>query len=445
MDDLSRSTDDGNGANFAATEMAAAERVINIILTGMKNYPVFPADHASTGSLLQGVQQSIARFNDEFDELSFEVTQKQILYGDKPVYSGEASADNPAHVLYRDGIRWVVFTKGVDEAELAVLFKTFNYYRVIPDEPEDDLVTALWRADLQHILYEASYELWDAELQSDLSQFQPTSPHPSPDQEETLSDTSKWEKLRPGSADYQQVSIVVTPEDQGLWNLTPDEQQYIGALIQEEQEYDSREAAVRLMFLVLKHEDEIQVYESILSYLKEEFCSALFSHNFRRAYFILDNVRKSGVSLASEKPWTVPTHNRFYDDITRPLTLQPLIPLWPVLATLPGAEIKNFVAVLQCLPTKAGLTLAAMLAQVTSSHARGLITEIIASYATRDLMVMEVLLCGPDEDLALRMLRVVRDLPDRQEAMRLLGLVTKNSSQKVRVEAGRLLGWQDRY
>lgn len=445
MADLGKTTGDGLVGKPSAGEMSAAEKVINIIMTGMKNYPVFPADHASTGSLLQGVQHAVTRFLDEYGELGFEITQKQILYDEKPVYTGEASADNPAHVLYRDGIRWFAFAPGVDEAEITVLFQLFNYYRVIPDEPEDDLVTALWRADLPHILYEASYELWDSELQSDLSQFQPNSPHPLPGREGPPPDTSPWEKIRSGYADCQPENIVVNPEEQGLWELTAEEQQYIGCQIKEELEYDSRDAAARLMFMVLRNEDEAQVYESILNYLKEEFCESLRGRNFRRAYFILDNVRKTRELLAGEKVWTVPIHNRFRAEITRPTTLQPLISLWSELANFPGAEVKNFVAVLQNLPTRAGLTLASMLGQVDSSHARSLITEIIASYATRDLRVLEVLLHGKDEELALRMLRVVRDLPDRDEATRLLGRVMGNASQRVRVEAGRIIGWQSRY
>jgi len=446
MVDSGKSIDSGHGADPSVAEMSAAEKVINSIMTGMKNYPVFPAEHTSTASLLNGVKQAVARFTEEYGELGFEVTQKQILYADIPVYSGEASADNPAHIFYRDGIRYFSFSPGLDEAELAVLFKLVNHYRVIPDEPEDDIVTALWRAELPHILYEASYELWDAELQADLSLFKPTSPDYAPDvAEPPAADTSKWEKLRPGTADYQQVSIAETQGDQGVWDLTPEEQEYISRLIKEELEYDSSEAAVRLMFLVLRDENEAPVYEAILNYIKEEFSSSLLRRNFRRSYFILDNVRKTEELLAVKKTWIAPIHNRFQDDITRPITLQPLLLLWPVLPTLPGAEIKNFVAVLQQLPTRAGLTLAAMLAQVTSSQARGLITEIVASYASRDQLVLEALLIGPDEDLAMRMLRVVRDLPDREEATRLLGLVNHNSGQRVRAEARRVLGWQNLY
>lgn len=453
MTNLDSSTYGNRGALPSVAEAAAAEKVINIIMAGMKNYPVFPPDHPSTDRLLQGVRQAVAGFSEKFGDLCFEVGRQQILYDEKPVFSGESGDDNPAQVFYRDGIRWFSFLDGVTETELAALFKIFNHYRVIPDEPEDDLVTALWRAELPHILYEATYELWDSEPLTDPGQYEPTAPEsssggaPGAGGKVISGDARGWDELRPDTdaEDYQQMSIATTHGEHGLWELTAEEQLALGRLIKEGQEYDSSEAAIRLMFLVLRKEEEPQVYESILSYLKEEFRSSLVSRNYRRSYFILDNVRKLEELPAAVKPWMVPIHNHFQAEIIRPEILQPLISLCPVLAALPALEIKTIVAVLQLLPTKAGITLAAMIARVESKHARSLIVEIIASYATRDHQVLEVLLDGTDEDLVMRMLRVVRDLPNQETAQRLLGQAVNHPRQKVRDEAGRLMGRQNHY
>ncbi len=447
------STQESLAASPSLAEAGAAEKVINLIMAGMKNYPVFPPDHPSTGRLLQGVRQAVTGFNEKFGDLCFEVGRQQMFYDEKPVCPAEASDDNPAQVFYRDGIRWFSFLNGVAEDELAALFKIFNHYRVMPDEPEDDLVTALWRAELPHILYEASYELWDSEPLTDPGQYEPTVPESSDGGETDIcgqlhpGDAKGWEALRPDTdgEDYQQMSIAMTHGDQGLWELTAAEQIALQSLIKEGQEYDSSEAAIRLMFLVLRNEEEPQIYESILSYLKEEFRSSLASRNYRRAYFILDNVRKLEELPAAAKSWRVPIHNRFQSEIIRPEILQPLISLWPVLAALPAVEIKTIVAVLQLLPTKAGITLTTMIARVDSKHARSLIVEIIASYATRDHQVLEVLLDGTDEDLVMRMLRVVRDLPDRDTVQQLLGQAVNHPSQKVRSEAGRLMGRPNSY
>lgn len=441
MTNLDSSTYANHGAEPSGAEQLAAEKVINLIMAGMKNYTVFPPDHSTTVRILQGVRQAVDRFTEKFGDLCFEVGRQQILYNEKSVFSGEASDENPALVFYRDGIRWFSFLSGVDEEELASLFRIYNHYRVIPDEPEDDLVTALWRAELPHILHEASYELWDSEPRSDPGQFEPTFPEHLRGQETVPCDARGWEALRPDSNtdDYQQMSIAMTHGDHGLWDLTVEEQLALSDLIKEGQEYDSSEAAIRLMFLVLRGEEEPQIYESILNYLKEEFRSSLAGRNYRRAYFILDNVRKLEELQAVAEPWTVPLHNRFQAEVIREETLLPLISLWPILAGLPAVEVKTIVALLQLLPTKAGITLAAMIARVESRPARSLIGEIIASYATRDHQVLEVLLRGTDEDLVLRMLRVVRDLPERETMLRLLGQAVKHPLPKVGAEAERLI------
>ena len=453
MDNNDSSTNADQDALPSLAEASAAGKVIHSLMAAMKNYPVFPPDHPSFRQLLLGVRQALAGFNDRFGDLCFEVGRQQIFYDEKPVFIGEATDDNPAQVFYRDGIRWFSFLTGVVEDELAALFKIFNHYRVIPDEPEDDLVTALWRAELPHILYEASYELWDFEPLVDPGQFEPAGAElagggaPVTGEKTVVGDARGWEALRPDAdgGDYAQISIAMNPGGSDLWNLSAEEQLALGRLLQEGQAYDSSEAAIRLMFLVLRNEEEPQIYEAILHYLKEEFRSSLASRNFRRAYFILDNVRKMAELSAVAKPWTTPIHNLFQAEIIRPEILQPLISLWPVLAVLPTVEIKTIVAVLQLLPTRAGVTLAAMIARIESKPARSLIGEIIASYATRDELVLETLLSGSDEKLVMRMLRVVRDLPDRDTGLRLLGQATKHPRRKVRLEAARLISRLNHY
>jgi hypothetical protein len=342
MSNLDSSTYSEQGSN-SKVETSAAEKVINIIMAGMKSYPVFPPDHPSTVKLLQGVRQTVARFNEKFGDLCFEVGRQQIYYDGKPIFTGEAGEDNPAQVFYRDGIRWFSFLTGADEAEFASLFKIYNHYRVIPDEPEDDLVTALWRAELPHILYEASYELWESEPLTDPSQFEPAAPgrwggeEPEAGAKACPADARGWEGLRPeADEEIQKMSLALTQGDQGLWAFSAEEQNSLKSLIKEGREYDSSEAAIRLMFLVLRNEEEPQIYESILNYLKEEFRSSLSGRNYRRSYFILDNVRKIEELRAAAGPWVVPVHNRFQAEIIRPEILQPLIALWPLLAALPA-------------------------------------------------------------------------------------------------------------
>ena len=427
------------------TEVTAAERAAHAIMGGLKNYTIFPPDHASTIMLLQGVLQAIASFVDKYGDLCFEVERKRILYREKPVFEGEAGEDNPAFVLYRDGIRRIEFLAGVEESELVTFSQIFNHYRVIPEEPEDDLATTLWRAELPHIHYEASYELWENEPAPDLTLFKPADP--APPKETVVVDGHGWESFRPeGSPDeYQKMGLGLSEGGQDLWNLTPEEQQALARMISENRRHDYKMSAIRLLFMILGNEDDPQIYQSIVNYFRDEFRSSLASCNFRPAYLILINLRKAEEYLAHDKPWTGSIHQRFQAEVISAEILDNLVPAWPLIPSMEPADLKTFIAVLQNLPTPAGVTMAEMLDRVNSRQARNLIIEIIASYATRDHAVLELLLSRQEEDLVLRLIRVVRELPESELADRLAQLLKKHPRSNIRQQAWRVLGRQELY
>ncbi|MEN8143275.1 MAG: hypothetical protein ABFQ82_06720, partial [Thermodesulfobacteriota bacterium] len=126
-------------------EISAAERTVSALVAALRNFGLFPPDHASTINMLAGVHRSVVNFVDQFGDLCFEINKTKFMYDDHVIYDGSANDENPAYVMYRDGLRWLEFAKGVGEDELKTFFQTFHHYREMPDEPEDDLVSALWR------------------------------------------------------------------------------------------------------------------------------------------------------------------------------------------------------------------------------------------------------------------------------------------------------------
>ena len=97
--------------------------------------------------------------------------------------------------------------------------------------------------------------------------------------------------------------------------------------------------------------------------------------------------------------------------------------------------VKNFTSVLRLLPAKAGETFAAMINKVASPNARSLMIEIIAAFATRDMDVLDALLVEPEEDLGLRLVRVISGLADQDAAVGLMRRASSHPRSKVRNEA----------
>lgn len=429
-------------------KISAAKRTVSTLVATLRNFGLFPLDHASTRNMLDGVYKSVLAFVDQFGELSFEIDKTRFLYDDCTIHDSAANNENPAYVMYRDGLRCLKFVKGLREEELTKLFQTFHHYREMPDEPDDDLVSALWHLDLKHITYKAtSDELWDVEPVLDFSVFDTSGKGAvASEQKEDVEPTSKkngsWESLRPREDDeqFKDLSVALVAAEQDLWHLATIEKNILEQDIKDCIEQESREEIIGLMLHILKNENEKEVFEAITNHLKEEFRISLISKEFTSAYYLLNNIRdvqKGHDGCAGE--WAESLWDSFYDDLVKPEMLSILIPIWHELTTLKPDSVKNFSNVLRLLPARAGGTFAAMINKLSSPNARSLMIEIIASFALRDVNVLEGLLLLPEEDLGLRLIKVVNNIENEQIVRELLKKVVAHPKAKVREEAQKTL------
>lgn len=427
-------------------EVSAAERTISALIASFRSFGLFPPDHASTVKMLAGVHHAIVEFIEHFGDLCFEIDKTRILYDEHIIHDGAANDENPAYVMYRDGLRWLEFGKGVREDELKILFQTFHHYREMPDEPEDDLVSALWRLDLKHIFYKASDEFWDVEPVLDFSIFdisgkEAEAAEKRQEVELTPKQDDSWESLRPSEDDeqFKDLSVAFVDSAQDLWHLAPIEKTLLEEDIKECIEQESREDIIGLMLLILNKENEQEAFGTIMNYLKEELRISLISKEFSTSFYLLGNIRKIQDEHNGTKEWSEPLWEKFYGDIVKPEILSSLIPIWHQLSTLEPDLVKNFTNVLRLLPPRAGVTFAAMINKIASPNARSLMIEIIASFATRDMEVLEALLLQPEEDLGLRLMRVVNNIENEQVAVSLLKKAATHKRAKVRTEAQKSL------
>lgn len=82
--------------------------------------------------------------------LRLEVSPHAISHAGHEVHAGHSREDNLAGVLYRDGIRGLVFDPGIQAREIDALVDRLLQVTG-PTAGDDDLVTLLWDADLPHV------------------------------------------------------------------------------------------------------------------------------------------------------------------------------------------------------------------------------------------------------------------------------------------------------
>ena len=150
-------------------EAEAARHVISSLLLAVKMSSLYPEDHPLYKTAVTSLQDHLDMFLEEYGELEFRVEKTQLLFEDEVVHKGEAKDGDLAFALFRDGITALVFQEEWEPWEIRMFVGILRKYKSISEEAEGDIVTAMWEAELPHILYESAEHILEADLETEFS------------------------------------------------------------------------------------------------------------------------------------------------------------------------------------------------------------------------------------------------------------------------------------
>lgn len=133
-------------------EVTAAKEVIQAFLRAKKNLRMYPPNNPIYLKTVEDTFKKVDGFFDFRDELDFRIKQNEILLGTDSVYKSSGKDDNLALFFFKDGLREIVFKKGLDQKELLAFLKVVAF-DFESEEIEDDIVTLLWEKDFANIRY----------------------------------------------------------------------------------------------------------------------------------------------------------------------------------------------------------------------------------------------------------------------------------------------------
>ena len=104
----------------------------------------------------------VARFNEElrgkmsrhlalYGDFKLDIDQFELRYKGKVVYENREPKESIAFKMYIDGIRFLIFSEGIEEHELCDFLDIVGKER--PGDVDDDIVTLLWEKNLPHLTY----------------------------------------------------------------------------------------------------------------------------------------------------------------------------------------------------------------------------------------------------------------------------------------------------
>ena len=402
-------------------QLQAVKDVLVSFLMSLKNFGLYPENHDICQKCLRNVFKRLKAFLDSVDRLRLDIEKDRILYQNEIVFQDSAGAEDIAFFLFRDGIKWIEFKKSITNSEIRGFLKILNKYRSTQEDPEGDLVTALWEANFPNIHYSASDIYWDSEPLLDLQVLSLG------ETKSLLTDASEEEHETPLSQAYQD------PEN-GLYKLTAEETARLREMILEEEKRDSVQDLLDMVSILMKDQGNKDYLDTLLQFVKNEIKAALAKGKFKLAYKTLRTVHTIRLTAKTEEPWAVTHFNHFIKAISHPQNLNILSSILPTLDKADKDRVKLIRQFLLLLPSDALQALAPMLSQIRSLSVEKQFIKILEIMASRDLRSLERLLTSQDEYMVQRLVYIAGRIPGRK-AFQILLNMTDCPLERVRKQA----------
>jgi hypothetical protein len=398
-------------------EWQAAENVLTSLQLVRKNYSLYPEDHINCTRSMERFWQQLETFLQEHGNLRFELEKDRLIFQGETILKEPPEDGNLPFTLFRDGIQWLEFKDGIDAKEIEKFLRILNKYRLLSDEPEGDLVTALWEAGLPHIEHHVADFFWGAEPEADFT-VQPAKE----DIKAVLAEEEEQEHSEPEG---------VASIDPSTLELTPEEEAELQEMVRLEEKRDPTTDYLNAVLDSLLELREKENFDPILESLEEEFHDSLARRDFEVTLKILKSLQHVRHICEPETSWAIPVIDNFFLTASSSQSLRPLQAGW---SEIDAGQIEKIKEILLVLEPEAIHTLGAMLLQTPSLRLQQMLTEVILSLASRDLGPLEAMLDRPEEDLVLKLVVVVASLGG-ERPMQILSKMIHHSSARVRQTA----------
>jgi len=242
-------------------------------------------------------QQAIEKLRNLFrtiweatDDLFLDVSESELRWEGNPVYSVPNKSESVAWVLFKDGVRSLVFKPGVEQDEIVGFLDVIHRARTLQAEDNDDLLTLLWEKDFQRIQYQFQ------DISADAGTMQlPVEEEIQPAQTSSQAVQRAVEEEAPPRA-----GIVRTEDfDTTLYFLDEREIEFLRASVQQEYAQDLRRNVLGMLFDVLELQpyptvraELISILESFLPYLLGAADFAAVAYVLRESKAVLARARE---------------------------------------------------------------------------------------------------------------------------------------------------------
>ena len=138
-------------------ELLLARDLTSSFVKAVKAIRFYPPDNPTLKGFRDQFLKKLQFFLNKFLSLSFQIGEYDLSFKGKILYENRDVKTSLAFLFYKDGLREIRFTKGLEEWEVRGLIEIIKQSDNV-NQLEDDLVTLMWEKNFIHIGYLATDE-----------------------------------------------------------------------------------------------------------------------------------------------------------------------------------------------------------------------------------------------------------------------------------------------
>jgi HEAT repeat protein len=412
---------------------APIEELMRTLVKAVRAQQLYLPNNPMHRSAIDALRSSFAMVWKETDELALAVSETALTWLGAPVLLEAAkSSDNLAWLFYKDGIREIVFLKGIEETDIIRFLEIVGRARKASVD-DDDLVTMLWEADfstLKHRYVDLLMEGSGAGGTEDLPRTGSVSgPGASPDAVRAGTESAVAESNASGV-------VNMADFDATLHFLDAAEVDYLNQEIAREYAQDLRSNVVAALLDVFEQQPIDAVREEILDDLETMLAYLLASGGFRGVGYLLAETAAAANRSPDLSPDLRARVAQLNDRLSSPAAVEQLLESLDDAPTLPATA--ELTALFDQLRPSALGTVFSWLPRVRSEELRALVNEAAGRLAAMNTGELVRLVQSSDEPVSNEAIRRTGALK-AQVAVLALGKIVNEPDQKRRMLAAQAL------
>ncbi len=223
---------------------------MQVMMKGLRASQLYLPNNPVYQKAIENVRAAFEAVWEHCSELDLRVTESDLTWEGTPVLRQPEKNDSLAWVLFKDGVRMLSMSPGVEDEEIIRFLQTLGKARNLKSDAEDDLLTLLWGQDFQQIRYD--YLELGADDAPPLEKSDEPSPPPSAARQAVKEDLEEEEEGPAGI-------VSMDDFDSTLYFLDDTEVQYLNDELEREYQQDLRRNVLAMLFDLL----ELQVYSTV--------------------------------------------------------------------------------------------------------------------------------------------------------------------------------------